>query len=319
MKKAIVVGSEGQDGRLLFDLLSRRGYGVFGVGRDAVRGLTEGIAAPVEVLNMAANVAEAVQRDCSGRNLLSRGGASFIAGSVGGFPPRGSFRDSFNVNVNGLLNFLEAMRLHALEGDELFYAASSHVFGVPALSPQSESTPLEPRCVYGITKTAGVRCCGFYRENYGIFAACGILYNHESSYRRAEFVTSKIVRSAVRIKHGQSEKLTLGDLSAKVDWGYAPDYVDAMTRILSLEKPEDFVIASGEAHSVREFVEIAFETAGLDWKNHVTEDASMIGKSRLGLVGDSSKLRRMTGWSPTVNFKEMVRLLVEEAMKAPAH
>jgi GDPmannose 4,6-dehydratase len=316
MKKAIVVGSEGQDGRLLFDLLSRRDYGVFGVGRDAVRGLTEGIAAPVEVLN-GANVAEAVQRVVPDE-IYYLAAVHHSSQEVSGDFPRALFRDSFNVNVNGLLNFLEAMRLHAPKS-RLFYAASSHVFGVPAASPQNENTPLAPRCVYGITKTAGVRCCGFYRENYGIFAACGILYNHESSYRRAEFVTSKIVRSAVRIKHGQSEKLTLGDLSAKVDWGYAPDYVHAMTRILSLEKPEDFVIASGEAHSVREFVEIAFEAAGLDWKNHVTEDASMIGKSRLGLVGDSSKLRRMTGWSPTVNFKEMVRLLVEEAIKAPAH
>jgi GDPmannose 4,6-dehydratase len=312
MKKAIVVGSEGQDGRLLFDLLTKQGYAVFGVGRDVVRGLTEGIAAPVEVLN-SANVAEAVQRVVPDE-IYYLAAVHHSSQELTGEPPRALFRDSFNVNVNGLLNFLEAMRLHAPKA-RLFYAASSHVFGTPEKSPQDETTPLEPRCVYGITKTAGMRCCTFYRESYGIFAACGILYNHESHLRRAEFVTSKVVRAAARIKRGELDKLTLGNLSAKVDWGYAPDYVDAMTRILRVEKAEEFVIATGEAHSVGEFVEIAFEAAGLDWKKHVKEDATVVGKNRLGLVGDSSKLRRITGWSATVSFREMVRVLVGEAMK----
>jgi GDPmannose 4,6-dehydratase len=316
MKKAIVVGSEGQDGRLLFDLLTKQEYAVFGLGRDSVRGLTKGIEAPVEVLN-SANVAEAVQRVVPDE-IYYLAAVHHSSQELSGDHPRVLFRDSFNVNVNGLLNFLEAMRLHAPQA-RLFYAASSHVFGMPVFSPQDEKTALEPRCVYGITKTTGMRCCAFYRQTYGVFAACGILYNHESHLRRAEFVTSKVVRSVARIKRGELDKLTLGNLSAKVDWGYAPDYVDAMSRILRLEKPEDFVVATGEAHSVGEFVEIAFEAAGLDWKRYVKEDAAVVGKSRSGLVGDSSKLRRMTGWSPTVSFREMVRVLVSEAMKGTSH
>ena len=150
-----------------------------------------------------------------------------------------------------------------------------------------------------------------------MFAATGILYNHESAYRDEGFVSRKIIGGAVRIWQGEQRDLVLGDLSAEIDWGYAPDYVGAMERILALEVPDDFIIATGELHSVQEFVAIAFESLGLDWRNHVREDPSLITRQRPRQVGDASKLRARTGWRPSVQFREMVEVLVREERDAP--
>jgi GDPmannose 4,6-dehydratase len=154
--------------------------------------------------------------------------------------------------------------------------------------------------------------CRHFRENGG-FASVGILYNHESGQRPETFVAQKIINTARRIKAGSGEKLVIGDLSAKVDWGYAPDFVDAMIRILRLPQPDDFIIATGESHTVREFVEVAFGELGLDWKSHVVENPALIGTPKPPLVGNPEKLKRMTGWRPSVSFEQMVRRLVRNA------
>jgi len=303
MTKAIIVGSQGQDGRLLFDLLSSKAYECVGISRGKT-----------DVHNSAA-VADLVQQTRPDE-IYYLAAVHHSSQQNPDAHPAQLFHDSFNINVAGLLNFLEAMRLHA-PAARLFYAASSHVFGSPPHSPQNELTPLNPACVYGITKTAGIQCCRFYRKKHAVFAACGILYNHESIHRRPEFVTRKIIDSAIRISRGRQDHLVLGDLSAKVDWGYAPDYVAAMHKILQIQQADDFVIATGVPHSVQEFVETAFAAVNLDWHKYVTEEKSLVGKSRTGLVGDSSHLRQSTGWSPSLDFNTMVRRLVEDILRTP--
>jgi GDPmannose 4,6-dehydratase len=195
----------------------------------------------------------------------------------------------------------------------LFYAASSHIFGTPESDRQNEETPLRPNSAYGISKAAGLQCCQLYRRQKGIFASTGILFNHESPLRKPSFLSQKIVHGALRAERDPAYKLVLGDLEARVDWGYAPDYVDAMYRILQLPEASDFVVASGELHTVREFAQAAFGAVGLDWRRHVETDARLLNKISHPLRGDSGKLRSATGWTPTVSFVELVTGLVQEA------
>ena len=303
MKQAIVVGSEGQDGRLLSELLAKNGRKVHGIAKGG----------PVDILDPArvAGAVEQIKPDeiyylAAVHHSSQEDPATSYAALLS---------DSFRNNVEGLLNFLVAARLHAPDV-RLFYASSSLVFGSPAQSPQDENTTLNPECIYGISKVAGMHCCRMFRLRHRIFAACGILYNHESIYRREGFVSRKIVTSAVRIKRGKQERLVLGDLSAKVDWGWAGDYVNAMMRILQLTEPRDFIVATGMAHSVQDFVEIAFDAVGLDWRKFVSEEGSIMAHRRGGLVGDSSRLRQATGWTPTLNFQQMVQKLVAQTEAA---
>jgi GDPmannose 4,6-dehydratase len=233
-------------------------------------------------------------------------------GSDGG---RDLYVESHRVHVEGLLNVLEAVRVRH-PGGRLFYAASCLVFGEPATNPQNESTPFAPVGVYGITKTTGIHCCRLYRNAAGVHASAGILYNHESPLRRPEFVSQKIVRGALDIRKGRASTLVLGDLSAVNDWGWAEDTVDAMIRIVRSDEPGDFVVATGEAHTVADFVRAVFERAGLDWTRHVEEDRSMIARKRPALIGDSSRLRARTGWRPTVSFEQMAGRLWDAAWAA---
>jgi GDPmannose 4,6-dehydratase len=223
------------------------------------------------------------------------------------------FERSHAVHVTGLLHFLEA--LSERRAGALFYAASSLVFGLPAESPQDETTPFRPRDIYGITKTAGAQACRYYREARGVRASVGILFNHESPLRRHNFVSQRIVLGAVAIAGGNQSKLTLGNLSARIDWGYAADYVRAMTLIVRNATPDDYVIATGETHSVQEFAEIAFRRLGLDWREHVVEDRRIITRESTVRVGNASRLRERTRWCPSVTFTEMVESLVDAAAK----
>ena len=219
------------------------------------------------------------------------------------------YRRSFAVHVTGAIHFLEAIKNESPQ-TRFFYAASSHVFGRPDSEMQDEGTPLNPENIYGITKTAGMHVCRFYRATHAVFAAAGILYNHESQYRRESFLSQKVIRAARAIRLGLQHELELGDLSARIDWGYAPDYVEAMRRILALPEPDEFVVATGETHSVQDFVECAFRQAGLDWRAHVVEKASLLTKRKMLLCGNAAKLRTGTGWRPSVNFEEMIGLLL---------
>ena len=217
---------------------------------------------------------------------------------------------SMAVNATGPVNFLDAVRLRAPHA-RFFYAGSCLAYGIPDASPQTEDTCLRPTCVYGISKTAGTHAVRFYRECHGVFAVTGILFNHESHLRPEYFLSRKIVRAAWRIRKGLQEELVLADLSARADWGYAPDFVEAFRRTLRAKAPRDYVIATGELHGVREWVEKTFALAGLDWHKHVREDESLAVRRREPLLGDITRIRERCGWSPTIGFERMIELLFD--------
>ena len=313
MPKALIVGSNGQDGTLLTQLLEEKGYHVVGI--DTVRSdspdrgcvLTSDIRSapavsgvlaefrPDEIYYLAAFHHSAEDPLIDDQELIPR---------------------SFEINTLALHNFLYGVVRKSPEA-RLFYAASSRVFGEPGSTPQDETTPMNPTCPYGISKAAGVHLCRYYRLERGAYCSTGFLYNHESSLRPMQFLSRKIVRAAVNVKRGLQDRVAVGSLSSLVDWGYAPDYVAAMWGILQLQQPDDFVIASGELHSVQEFAAAAFEEIGLSWEKHVIEDPSLLRKARTGcpLQGNTAKLRTRTGWSPQVPFPEMVRRLVTEEIQ----
>jgi len=316
MKRAIIVGSEGQDGRFLFDQLAALGYTLLGVGRGSVRhhdpasgaAPTSFRAPSVDILNHT-QVFDLVM-GFAPDEIYYLAAYHHSAGDT--FPETPDLVErSFAVHVHGLLGFLEAMRYSPRS--RLFYAASSHVFGDPPTPVQNEETPLNPICVYGMSKTAAIHLCRFYRRTHGLHVSAGILYNHESQYRRPEFLSQKIVRAAVAIRNGTQRRLSLGDLSATVDWGYAGDFANAMTRIVALDAPDDFIIATGIPHTVGDFAAAAFAALGLDPAQYVTEDRSIPLKRRNVLIGDSTRLRTRTGWQPTLSFEDMVALLVRHA------
>jgi GDPmannose 4,6-dehydratase len=227
------------------------------------------------------------------------------------------FNRSIAVHMTGLVNILEELRAQELDAG-VFYAASSLVFGDVTDERQNEQTPLRPNSIYGITKSAGVHACQFYRQAHGVRASAGFLYNHESSLRRASFVSQRIARGAVAIARGTQQTLTVGDLSARIDWGYAPDFIDAMIRINRMPIADDYIVATGEAHTVEEFISAAFARLGLDWRTYVREDHSLLTRTSPTRIGDSTHLRSTTGWKPTVSFTEMVDILVDAAAESAA-
>jgi GDPmannose 4,6-dehydratase len=310
VRSALIIGANGQDGRLLARLLLDRDYAVRGWIRRETSVPAPCECALVDILDPVA--VEAALRRSPPDEIYYLAAFHHATEDAIELSAAELLRCSFDVHVLGLLNVLQAME-ECSPRARLFYAASSHVFGTPKSERQNEQTPLTPNSAYGISKAAGLQCCHLYRQQRGIFAATGILFNHESSWRKPSFLSQKIVQGALRSRHDAAYKLILGDLEARVDWGYAPDYVEAMFRILQLSEASDFVVASGEMHTVREFAEIAFSAVGLDWRQHVETDARLLNKTSHPLRGDSAKLRAATGWSPTVTFREMVLRLVEEA------
>jgi GDPmannose 4,6-dehydratase len=303
MKRALIIGARGQDGTLLTQHLVACGRVVVGLDRGTMDRSDGGATNAVDLLD--AGAIAGLVGDFAPDEVYYLAAFHHSSQSSELLAPTTIWEQSFDVHVHGLLKMLEAVRTRAPRA-RLFYAASSLVFGRPEQSPQTESLPLAPRCVYGITKAAGVQSCRFYREQYSLFTAVGILYNHESHLRSESFLSRKIVRAAVRIRQGLQRDLVLGDLSAQTDWGYAPDYVDAMRRILESDRPDDFIVASGRLHRVRDWVEGAFGAVGLRWQDYVREDPSLITRNKHVLVGDSSKLRKLTGWQPATSFEQMV-------------
>ena len=307
MKRAIIVGSHGQDGQLLYDFLLKRGYSIVGIDKNLIRS-SPGVS-------------------CKKLDILK---FKEVAGLVKRFKPKEIYylaafhhssedlpdenvelmRRSYEVHVEGLLNFLESVRIYCPK-TRLFYAASSHVFGEAREKIQDENTPINPSCIYGITKAAGLALCRLYRFRYGIFSAVGILYNHESALRAGSFVSSKIINGAIDIKNGKQSKLVLGDLNAVIDWGYAPDYVRAMHLILNSKTPDDFIIATGKPHKVLDFVKVAFKHLGLDWKLYVKENQRIVCKRNFYRVGNPGNLIKSTGWKPKVKFEEMIKIIID--------
>ena len=321
MRKVIIIGSKGQDGQLLYERLAGEGCVLLGIERNGIRhhdgppGVAE---AAVDILDRDA-VDDAIRRFAPDAVFYL---AAFHHSSEDTLPSSDAelYLLSHDVHVRGLLNVLESLR-RFVPGAGIFYAASSYCFGEPPTSIQDEDTPLRPNCPYGISKTAGVQMCRMYRTRHAVRASCGFLYNHESPLRSPRFLSAKIVHAAVEIARGRRDKLVLGDLSARIDWGYAPDYVDAMIRIMRLERPDDFVVASGQSHTVADFVSIAFSHLAIDWQRHVESDPSLITKAKPSavLVGDSRKLREKTGWQPSVTFPDMIRLLVDAELRRTAN
>ena len=307
MKTSIIVGSDGQDGRIAFELLSARGDRVLGIDLHGVRSSGVSWDRPVDITkkdDVAALLGATKPDEVYYLAAYHHSSEDRVPDDVE------LFEKSDAINVSGLLFFLEGIRANALR-TRLFYAASSLIFGAADSAIQDENTPFAPDTIYGISKLSGLLLCRHYRAQRNVFVATGILYNHESPYRGANFISKKIIKAAVHISQGRADPLVLGDLNAEIDWGYAPDYVEAMTRILEHERADDFIIASGIKHSVRDFVEIAFGYLGLDWKKHVREVPGVVTRTRKVLVGNPGKLMRTTGWQPMVDFRGMIKILLQ--------
>lgn len=313
MRTSLVIGAGGQDGILLADLLARRGDQVICVGhRKTWRAPTEELAA-VDILQpepVFSLIKKTRPHECY--YLPAFHHSAEDAGLR--LDDLQLFEHSHAVHVRGLLHFLNGIAQANLP-TRLFYAASSHVFGTPEIEPQNESTPLNPENVYGITKATGIHCCRHFRRERGVFAATGILFNHESHLRPVKFLSQKIVHGVLTFQKDNTKKLALGDMGAVVDWGYAGDYVEAMTRILNHTLPEDFIVATGEPHTVGEFLQTACEIVGVDWQQCAVTNAGLLKKKPVRLIGDSTKLRRLTGWQPKISFRKMVEEMLEHARK----
>ena len=319
MKRALITGITGQDGFHLTELLQSKGYKIFGLlnGQRNSRVLEFSSKFPdVEMLEGDLTDFSSLMRaiDISKPNELYNLGAISFVGL--------SFKQpELTANVTGLgpLRLLEAIRTLGAENEIKFYqASSSEMFGKVLQVPQNEITPFYPRSPYGVAKVYAHQICVNYRESYGMHVSCGILFNHEGEYRGEEFVTRKITKSVAQIMQGKQDKIRLGTLEPKRDWGYAGDYVEAMWLMMQQQTPDDYVIATGKTHSVRDFLASAIKAAGLkgEPEDYVVIDDNFKRPAEVDLlVGDASKAKKVLGWEPKVNFEELVSRMVNHDIK----
>jgi len=319
MKKALITGIDGQDGSYLSEFLLEKGYVVHGMVRHValedpehhlyrIRHILNKVTLHSGSLESYPSIFKIVEKikpdECY--HLAAQSFVSY------------SFEDEFstiNTNINGTHYVLSAIKEKAPKC-KFYFAASSEMFGLVKESPQDENTPFHPRSPYGISKVAGFDLTRNYREAYGLFACNGICFNHESPRRGFEFVTRKITNTVAEIKLGLAKKLWLGNLEAKRDWGFAGDYIKAMWLMLQQDKPDDYVVATGETHSVKEFVRLAFSCVGLNWRDYIVIDKAFYRPAEVHLLkGDYSKAKRKLGWKPTVKFEELVKMMVEADLK----
>ncbi len=318
-KRALITGITGQDGSYLSELLLSKGYEVHGIVRRVALEdpehhlwrirhiLGKVILHPgsLESYSSIFNVVEKVKSD----ECYHLAAQSFVSYS---------FEDEFstiNTNINGTHFVLSAVKERTPKS-KFYFGASSEMFGHAKEVPQNENTPFYPRSPYGISKVAGFDLTRNYREAYGLFACSGICFNHESPRRGFEFVTRKITNTVAEIKLGLTKKLTLGNLDAKRDWGFSGDYIRAMWMMLQQDNPDDYVIATGQTHTVREFAELAFDHVGLDWKDYVVVDKDFYRPSEVNILkGDYSKAKNKLGWAPTIGFQELVKMMVDADLK----
>lgn len=316
MTRALITGITGQDGLYLAELLLGKGYEVFGV----IRGQDNPKQAAVREMLPEVTLVKADVTDISGlvRALrISQPDEVYNLAAIS-FVPYSWENPGLTSDVTGkgVLNVLEAIRMWVgddLSGVRFYQASSSEMFGRVQQIPQTETTKFWPRSPYGAAKAFGHHLTVNYRESYGLHASSGILFNHESPRRGAEFVTRKVTRAVARISLGLQESLSLGNLDAERDWGFAGDFVEAMWLMLQQDTADDYVIATGETHSVRQLLDIAFGEVGIeDWDDLVKQDARLIRPAEVDhLVGDASKARRVLGWTPTVEFANLIRIMVE--------
>ena len=315
MKKALITGITGQDGSYLADFLLEKGYKVFGVIR---RSSVE----KFERIEHIRDKVELVQGDLNDQNSLITALRESQPDEVYNLGAQSFVPTSWNQPILtgeltglGVTRVLEAIRV-VNPKIKFYQASSSEMFGKVKEVPQSEKTPFHPRSPYGVAKVYGHYITVNYRESYDIFACSGILFNHESPRRGMEFVTRKVTDGAVKIKLGMMDKLGLGNLEAKRDWGFAGDYVEAMWRMMQQEKPDDFVIGTGETHSVRELVKVAFDCVGLNYEDYVFEDPKFKRPAEVDLlIADPFKAKDVLGWEPKVKFEELVKMMVDSDME----
>jgi GDPmannose 4,6-dehydratase len=320
MPRAFITGITGQDGQHLAEFLHSKGYEVFGMvkGQNNPRmtmmrdefPFIEPVPGDLADLPSLVKALDSTQPD----EVYNLGAISFVAMSWQ--------QAELTANITGLgvLRMLEAIRMvgGAHNNPIRFYqASSSEMFGKVRETPQSELTPFHPRSPYGVAKVFGHDITVNYRESYGLYACSGILFNHESERRGLEFVTRKITNAIARIKLGLQEELVMGDLHPKRDWGYAGDYVQAMWAMLQQDEPDDYVVATGQTHTVEEFVTLAFQNAEIDdWRRYVRQDPRFLRPAEVDLlVGDASKAQEKLGWHPQVAFPELVKLMVDHDLK----
>lgn len=319
MKTALITGIKGQDGSYLAELLISKGYRVIGTTRDVQRSsqsLPDSLNGKVEL------VCWDMLGQAEIENILSKYQPTELYNFASYSSGAGMFDDSVAIgNVNGLAvaRILEAIR-KVDQSIRFCQASSREVFGTAQESPQSETTPYNPRSPYGAAKLYADSMIRIFRQHYGLFACSAILYNHESPRRGLEFVTRKITREAAKIKLGQSKELHLGNLDTMRDWGFAGDFVRAMWLMLQQPEAGDYVVATGEVHSVREFCDCAFSHLGLNYKDYVREDSGAYRPSEPALlVGDISKARSLLGWRPQVGFSEIVTMMVDADLRMLAN
>ena len=319
MKKALITGITGQDGSYLSELLLEKGYEVHGTLRRValedpktrmwrIRHILDRIhihSASIESYASIFDIVSEIQPD----ECYHLAAQSFVSYS---------FEDEFstiNTNLNGTHYILSSIK-RQVPHCKFYFAASSEIFGNAKESPQNENTRFHPRSPYGISKMAGFELTRNYREAYGLFALSGILFNHESPRRGAEFVTRKISSAAGKIKLGLEREIRLGNLEAKRDWGHARDYVMAMWLMLQQNEPQDFVIATGKSHSVREFIDLAFNYVGLNYEDYLVIDEKLFRPSEVHILqGDASKAHQELNWFPTYSFEELVKEMVDNDLK----
>jgi len=314
-KRAIITGITGQDGSYLAELLLEKGYEVFGVVRRLsapnvwrIQHLLPKITLLQADMLDQLSLIKAVERS-QPNEFYNLAAMSFVPASWDQPMLTGEY------NAQGVTRALEAVR--SVNPKIRFYqASSSEMYGRVREVPQTEMTPFYPRSPYGVAKVYGHFITVNYRESYGMYCASGILFNHESPRRGKEFVTRKVTDAAARIKLGLQKELRIGNLEARRDWGFVGDYVRAMWLMLQQDKPEDFVVASGQTHTVRELIDVAFSHIGLDWRKYAVEDPAFVRPAEVDLLlGDPSKAKRVLDWEPKVSFKQLIQMMVDADMK----
>jgi GDPmannose 4,6-dehydratase len=322
MKRALITGITGQDGSYLAELLLAKGYEVFGLVRRSSsfnRGRIDHLYQDVHEEDVRLRLIYGDLNDASSLNHILR---QIKPNEIYNLGAQSHVRVSFDVpeytgDVTGLgcVRLLEAIRETELPC-RFYQASSSELYGKVVETPQRETTPFHPRSPYACAKAYAYYITVNYRESYGLHASNGLLFNHESPRRGESFVTRKITMAAARIKHGVQDKLFLGNIDAKRDWGFAGDYVEGMWRMLQQEQADDYVLATGETYSVREFLDVAFERLDLDWKPRVEIDPRYFRPAEVDLLlGDATKAKEKLGWSPKVGFKELVHMMVDADME----
>lgn len=319
MKKALITGITGQDGSYLAELLLEKGYEVHGIIRRASSFNTERIDHLYQDPHIKGTRLFLHYGDVTDSSQISSLLYDVQPEEIYHLAAQSHVRVSFDTpeytgDVTGLgsVRLLESMRKVGLQGAKFYQASSSEMYGKVREVPQTETTPFYPRSPYACAKAYAFHLTVNYRESYGIHASNGILFNHESPRRGETFVTRKITRAATRIKLGLQDRLYLGNLDARRDWGYAPDYVDAMWRMLQHGGGDDFVVATNETHSVKEFVQETFALLDLDWEEYVDYDERYERPTEVDLlIGDPAKAKKLLDWEPTVTFKDLVRIMVE--------